>query len=427
MSRINFTVARIAEFQCPSGKKYANMYDSAAPGLGVRVTENGAKSYIFTAPIRGRNTEARFTIGDVGTWRLPDARERARECKMLADKGIDPRSIIAERNAKEAAEQAEQKATTLKQKLTARTAWEEYLTARAKRWSERHYQDHVSAASEGGTDCKIGNRKSMAAPLASLLSRPLSEITADVVSDWLASESKKRPTFTQNAYRKFRAFVNWCTTHAAYGPVVNSNCCTAGEVKTLVPKKQTREGDCLERDQLRKWFASVRTIGNPIIAAYFQALLITGARRNEVLCLRWQDVDFEWRKMKIKDKVEGEREIALTPYLASILARLPRENEWVFSSATSESGHLESPTKAHNQALQNANLPHISLHGLRRSFGTLAEWVEAPSGVIAQIKGHKPSALAEKHYKRRGIDFLRLWHDKIEGWMLNEAGIKWKE
>lgn len=63
------------------------------------------------------------------------------------------------------------------------------------------------------------------------------------------------------------------------------------------------------------------------------------------------------------------------------------------------------------------------MHGLRRSFGTLAEWVECPVGVVDQIQGHKPSALAEKHYRVRPLDLLRLWHERIEVWILNEAGI----
>ena len=38
--------------------------------------------------------------------------------------------------------------------------------------------------------------------------------------------------------------------------------------------------------------------------------------------------------------------------------------------------------------------------------------------------GHKPSALAEKHYRRRPLDLLRAWHSKIEGWILEQAGIE---
>jgi integrase len=82
-----------------------------------------------------------------------------------------------------------------------------------------------------------------------------------------------------------------------------------------------------------------------------------------------------------------------------------------------------SPEKAHNGAIEAAGLPHLTLHGLRRSFGTLSEWVEVPVGVVAQIQGHKPSALAEKHYRRRPLDLLRMWHDKIESWMLQHAGL----
>jgi hypothetical protein len=38
--------------------------------------------------------------------------------------------------------------------------------------------------------------------------------------------------------------------------------------------------------------------------------------------------------------------------------------------------------------------------------------------------GHKPSAIAEKHYRRRPLDLLRMWHCKIEAWILDQAGIE---
>jgi len=47
-------------------------------------------------------------------------------------------------------------------------------------------------------------------------------------------------------------------------------------------------------------------------------------------------------------------------------------------------------------------------------------------GVVAQIQGHKPSAIAEKHYRRRPLDLLRMWHDRIEAWMLAQAGIEFQ-
>lgn len=192
----------------------------------------------------------------------------------------------------------------------------------------------------------------------------------------------------------------------------------------------------------------MRRITNPTIAAYLQGLLITGARRNELTGLRWEEVDFQWNSITIRDKVEGERTIPLTPYLASLLRDLQRRNEtpptvrrlnalmeagkpwepsqWVFSSPTSASGRLEEPGVAHRKAIAAAGLPPLSLHGLRRSFGSLSEWCEVPVGVVAQIMGHKPSATAEKHYRERPLDLLRMWHTRIEAWLLEQAGIEFK-
>jgi hypothetical protein len=56
-----------------------------------------------------------------------------------------------------------------------------------------------------------------------------------------------------------------------------------------------------------------RQVIDNAIAAYLQGLLLTGARRNELAALRWADVDFQWKSLTIRDKVEGERTIPLTP------------------------------------------------------------------------------------------------------------------
>lgn len=77
----------------------------------------------------------------------------------------------------------------------------------------------------------------------------------------------------------------------------------------------------------------------------------------------------------------------------------------------------------HARACAAAGLDGLTLHGLRRSFASLTEWLEVPAGVVAQVMGHKPSATAEKHYKRRPLDLLRQWHTKAEVWMLEQAGV----
>lgn len=60
---------------------------------------------------------------------------------------------------------------------------------------------------------------------------------------------------------------------------------------------------------------------------------------------------------------------------------------------------------------------------MRRSIGTLSEWVEVPAGIVAQIIGHKPSAIAEKHYIQRELDLLHMWYVKIEAGIIEQTGI----
>ena len=76
----------------------------------------------------------------------------------------------------------------------------------------------------------------------------------------------------------------------------------------------------------------MRKLANPVHSAYLQALLLTGARREELAALSWNDVDFQWNSITIKDKVEGKRTIPLTPHVSMLLTALPRRNEWVFQA-----------------------------------------------------------------------------------------------
>jgi integrase len=77
----------------------------------------------------------------------------------------------------------------------------------------------------------------------------------------------------------------------------------------------------------------------------------------------------------------------------------------------------------HSAACKVASIDNLTLNGLRRSFRSLSEWLEIPTGVVAQIMGHKPSAPAEKHYTVRPLDLLRVHHEKIEAWILEQAGV----
>jgi integrase len=327
--------------------------------------------------------------------------------------------------------------------------WPVYIESRRnagrKKWSQWHIRDHENVARRGGEEKVRGKGLTEPGPLASLLDVRLSDLTGKRIGEWLATETEKRPTQTALAFRLLSVFVNWCDSQPEYIGLVPVGACKAQQVRDQLPSKNAKEADSLQREQLAPWFKAVREMANPVQSAYLQALLLTGARRRELAALQWDDVDFQWLSLTIRDKVEGERTIPLTPYVAYLLRELKVRNyappsvrrlrvleergevwkpsKWVFSSASSASGQLAEPTPGHKRALVAAGLPDLTLHGLRRSFGSLAEWTETPAGVVAQIMGHKPSAIAEKHYRRRPLDLLRQWHTKLEVWMLEQAGV----
>jgi integrase len=76
------------------------------------------------------------------------------------------------------------------------------------------------------------------------------------------------------------------------------------------------------------------------------------------------------------------------------------------------------------RALKAAGLKHVSVHGLRRTFASNAEWLDMPAGVIAQLMGHKPKATAETHYIFRPLELLAKFHNQYEEWILQEAGVQ---
>ncbi|MCW3481644.1 integrase family protein [Neisseriaceae bacterium JH1-16] len=443
MSKQNFTAARVESFQCEPGKQQTIYWDAKTAGFGLRITAAGARAYIFESRLFGKTI--RVTIGDARAWDLGRARTEAARLRTLIDDGKDPREVRAEQQVAHEVRRAEAR----RHDLLVLEAWQQYLEVRKDKWSERHYLDHQRLSEAGGRQAKKGGRQIVAGPLAPLMELRLSELTRDTVGSWLAEEVKARPARARLAFSLLRAFIAWCQEQPDYAGLASSEVCTNKRIREHLPKPATK-ADCLQREQLVAWFRAVRNTTNPIISAYLQGLLITGARREEWAGLRWEDVDFRWRSLVLDDKVEGTggRTIPLTPYLATLLMNLKRLNdtppdrrqlarlnergekwapsEWVFSSKTSEDGKIAEPRIAHNKALAEAELPHVTLHGLRRSFGTLSEWVEVPVGVVAQIQGHKPSAIAEKHYRRRPLDLLRKWHDKIEFWMLEQAGIQFQ-
>jgi integrase len=421
VAKVNFTADRVASFQCESGKQQSIMWDAKTPGLGLRVTGAGARSYIFETRLQGKTI--RITIGDVRTWTVAKAQAEATRHKAQTDQGTDPRQVRAEQHVAREAVKVETAAAVLRDSITVGAAWPIYVAERTPHWGEHQISAHQKIIQAGGEARKRSPKPTKPGPLSTLAGERLVDLTDARIEAWAKLEAQTRPSSARLAMRLLKAFLNWCTTHPQYSAIVTRNAAKSAKARELLGKPKVKH-DLLQREQLAAWFGAVRKIGNPVISVYLQTLLMIGARREEVAQLRWADVDFQWGSIKLGDKVEDFRMVPLTPYVAHLLAALPRRNEWVFSSPSAESGRLAEPRIAHNEAVAAAGLPHLTLHGLRRSFATLSEWVETPAGIAAQIQGHAPQGVREQNYIRRPLDLLRKWHVKIEEWMLEQAGIE---
>ena len=403
------------------------MWDATAPGLGLRATPAGKPAYVFQSKYQGK--DIRITIGSPAAWSIPDAQAKARELQRLIDEGKDPRDLKRDALAAHAEKQAAAAAKVEADKAAALTVgevWAAYIELRRPFWGELHYRDHIDKAKAGGLPSgRRGGGKQLTkpGPLAALMPLALKDLDQATIERWAANEGKTRPSSARLAWRLLTVFLTWCAEQPEYANLLpDKNPAKTKKAREALGKAGTKS-DVLQREQLAAWFAAVQQIQNPVIAACLQMMLLTGARPGEVLALRWEDVNTQWKGISIRDKVEGTREIPATPYMLHLLAALPRRNEWVFSSPTSASGCLTEPNNPHTRACNAAGLEGLTLHGLRRSFASLTEWLEVPAGVVAQIQGHKPSATAEKHYKVRPLELLRVHHERIEAWILEQAGI----
>lgn len=426
MAKIKFTAPKVLGFKCPAAKSQAFLWDATAPGLGLRATPGGKPAYVFQAEYRGRSV--RVTIGSPTAWSIAQAQERARELQRQIDEGRDPREVKAETIAADVAKREADKGEV----LTVADVWPRYMAEgkpkRRNAWKPRYVTDLKRASSLGGEPRKRGKGTTKPGHLAALMPLTLASIDQDLIREWYTWEAKTAPIQAARAVAMFSGFLGWCATKKDLRGLVNRNAARASELGDVLPGVNKRR-DALEIDQLPAWFAGTDKLRSRTAAAYLQGLVLTGARREELAALTWANVDFQWQKLTIADKVETTRVIPLTPYMAALLCALPRAklangkpNPYVFSSPLSASGRITEPRAPHADVLADAGIPHVSIHGLRRTFSLLGEAAGAPAGAIAQVMGHKPSAIAEG-YRPRSIDVLRPYLTQIERFILDKAGV----
>ena len=411
---------------CPPDARFVLVKDADAKGLRLRVTQAGGKFWQFETRLRGKLITR--ALGEWPAMPITEAQTKARTLRNMTAQGVDPREAERQVQAERAERERQRAKSERLHALTVADAWADYIEARRPYWAALSLRDNLNAARAGGEPKKRGKGTTTAGPLHVFMTMRMVELTPDTVQAWAEREGKERPTRARLALRLFRAFLTWCKGRPDYAELLpEQNPATTRSAREALGKAKPKT-DALMREQLAAWFAAVRSMGNATISAYLQCLLLTGARPGELLGLRWEDVNEQWHGLTIRDKdeskggIDGTRVVPLTPYAHGLIAGLPRRGPFVFAGTRGDKP-MSIPTRANAAACAVAGVD-VTLHGLRRSFGSLAEWLELPAGVVAQIQGHKPSATAERHYRVRPLDLLRLHHEKFEAWILEQAGVK---
>ncbi len=424
----DLTHGLIERAACPDGVPFVLLKDADKKGLRVRITKAGGKHWQFETRVKGKL----FTraLGEWPAISIGVARAEAHRLRGLTEKGIDPRAIEQQAaqaaiDTKAAADAAQAAANTLavEQSLTVGVIWPRYLTeGRPKRkdaWKPGYRADIEAMAGAGGVKKLRGQGLTRPGPMFPLMALALGDVTEYALQVWFEREAVASKHQAARALMMFRGFLRWCAARPEYRKLIDRDAGKAPAILENLPAN-TKRTDALEAAQVSAWWSGVEQLGNRTASAYLRALLLTGARREELAGLTWANVDFQWRKLTLADKVDETRTIPLTPYLAQVLGILPRVNEFVFASA-SKAGRISDTRKAHGSALKSAAIEGLTIHGLRRSFSLLGEAAGAPAGAIAQVMGHKPSATAEG-YRPRSVDALRPFLTKIEAHILEQAG-----
>ena len=345
--RITLTDARVSRLR-PRTVEYT-VWDTRMAGLGVRVRPSGGKSYVWRR--RGDPRSRRVTLGPTAERSVEEAR---RACAALWN-GADTGSSSAAGSGARA---------PLFRDFVAgpwRTAC--YLPLKP---TTRCVKDNI-----------LKNRL-----LPAFGATPLDAITRLDIVRWFERGSRHTPGGANGALQTLRQIMN----HAVVRGHIDADP-TRG-VKANPRPMRTR---FLSRDEIERLHAVLdhsasRSPSWRDQADAIRLLLLTGCRKNEVLTLRWQDVDGD--VLNLADSKTGPRRVLLNAAARTLLEKRPRAGSpWVFPSPLNPAQrrvHLGLWLRARRLA----GIEDMRLHDLRHTFASQAVLEGVPLPVVARLLGH---------------------------------------
>jgi len=177
---------------------------------------------------------------------------------------------------------------------------------------------------------------------------------------------------------------------------------------------------------LGRWFEEVNKISNIHVRDFLIFTLLTGARKSEGSSLMWKDVSFDNRSFTIRDPKNGvDVECPVSDQLFDILINRHsnRQNDFVFPSSRSKSGHIEEPKKIIKAVGESIDY-HFTTHDLRRTYITFAESLDISQYAVKALINHKLSdSDVTAGYIQISIERLREPMHKISDYIIRSSQV----
>ena len=404
--KFNFTREKIAALPNPTNGQRAYYYDTKVRGLAVAVSPMGKKVFIVYRKVMGR--PQRITIGPYIDLSIDQARKEAE--RMNADIALG-KNPAADRKA-------------LRQESTLKDLFTRYLEKQAKPF-QRTWRNDESMYN---------------AHLENWQFRKLSSIArTDVQALHARIGNNSGKVAANRVVQLLRRLFEYANENGWEGEN------PAKKIRFFPERKRERFMDGTE---LRAFFQSLAEELNTTVRDYILISLLTGARRGNVLAMRWREIDWERSTWKIgadKAKMGESLNVALSPIALRILEtrKTSAKNEWVFPGG-GKTGHLVEPKSAWRRVLKNAanfqmqgwleanrgmtnadfyrenpnaGFHDLRLHDLRRTLGSWQAATGASLPIIGKSLGHK-SLAATQIYARLDLDPVRASVNKATDAML---------
>jgi integrase len=357
----------------PPGQRYA-VADALVPGLKVRVTDRGAKSFILWRRYGGAPNPAARSLGSVGVLTLAAARDKARSWLEAIKRGQDPRNLMGEGDDNSFG-----------------VVVEGYL------------RRHV-AGQRKAKDVEREIRKEL---LPRWRNRALSSITRRDVTR-LVDEIKDRGASYQahNVLGHAKTFFNWAIERGIYG--IETSPCDRIKPSRLIGPKAPRHRVLTDIEIAAFWRATGR-LGYPI-GSLFRMLLLTGQRKSEVAEARWREFDLRkriWTVPPERFKSDAVHIVPLSDDVMALLETLPRWSggDFLFSSNAGKAavnGFSKAKRRLDRRMLlilramarmrgddpRSVRLEPFVLHDLRRTMRTRLSSLRVVDAVAEMVIGH---------------------------------------